>query len=131
MSDILSAGRVLYAALADGDADALGRLLSPAFQGRLTEGLPHGLGRQYDGLEMMMNAWAAADRRFEMLRPEPDELFDGGCVLIARGHYVGKANATGRPLRAAFAHFWPFDGRQFTAVRQITDSGAWRDALEP
>lgn len=122
-------GRALYAALAEGDADAFGRLLSPGFQGRLTEGLPHGLGRHYDGLDMMMTAWAALDQWFEV-RPRPDALIDGDGVLIARGHYVGRARPTGKPLRAAFAHFWPFDGRQFTAVQQITDSAAWRDALE-
>jgi 2-(1,2-epoxy-1,2-dihydrophenyl)acetyl-CoA isomerase len=130
MSDMLARGRALYAALAAGDAEALGGLLSPGFEGRLTEGLPHGLGRRYDGLPAMMEAWGSVDRWFD-LRPEPEALFDGGDVLIARGRYVGRARATGKAVHAAFAHFWPFDGRQFTGVRQITDSAAWHEALQP
>ena len=39
------------------------------------------------------------------------------------------AKRTGRTLHAAFAHFWQFDGTQFTALQQATDTGMWRDAL--
>lgn len=52
-------------------------------------------------------------------------------ILIAHGHYVGKAKPTGKPVRAAFAHFWSFDGERFTGVRQVTDSAIWEHALDP
>jgi 2-(1,2-epoxy-1,2-dihydrophenyl)acetyl-CoA isomerase len=130
MTEILVKGRELYAALAAGDIDALTRLLSADFQAQLTEGLPQGFGRSYDGLDSMMSdGWGAVDRWFEM-SPHPEKLIDGGDVLVGLGSYVGTAKPTGKPLRAAFAHFWRFDGEQFTAVRQVTDSGKWRDALE-
>lgn len=129
MTSILVKGRELYAALASGDAEALGRLLTPDFQGHLSEGMPLGLGRRYDGLgPMMSDGWAAIDRCFEV-NPRPDELIDGGAVLIGRGNYVGTARPTGRPLRAAFAHFWRFDGQRFTAVQQVTDTAKWHEAV--
>jgi ketosteroid isomerase-like protein len=130
MADILSSGRELYSALGGGDIESLRRLLSPNFRGELTAGLPHGFGRTYAGLEAMMGeGWGAVGQWFEM-SPQPTELYDGGDTLIGRGFYVGTAKPTGKPVRAAFAHFWKFDGQQFTAVHQITDSGAWRDALD-
>lgn len=130
MTDIIDKGHELYAAFAAGDVDALTRLLSPDFKGQLSPGMPLGLGRDYDGLESMMtDAWGQIDQAFEII-PQPEALVDGGGVLIARGDYIGTARSTGKPLRAAFSHFWSFDGDQFTGVRQITDSGRWRDALQ-
>ncbi len=130
MTDIVAKGRDLYAALAVGDVATLRRLLSDTFQGQLSEGLPHELGRRYDGLEAMTaDGWGSVGLWFDM-RPEVQELVDGGDVLIGRGDYVGVAKPTGRPVRAAFAHFWRFDGEQFTGVAQITDTGMWRDALD-
>lgn len=129
IADIEVRGRELYRALADADVKALRRLLSSNFQGELTAGLPNGLGRRYEGLDAMMSeGWAKVGRLFEM-SPQPERLINGGDVLIGLGAYVGVAKPTGKAVRAAFAHFWSWNGGQFTGVRQVTDSGAWRDAL--
>ena len=50
MTNILSKGHELYAALNSGDADALQRLLRADFNGRLSPGLPRGLGKNYSSL---------------------------------------------------------------------------------
>ena len=130
MSEILTKGHELYAALASGNVAALTSLLTEDFQGQLTVGLPHGLGRLYDGRHAMMNdGWGGVGAYFDM-SPHVDELFDGHSTLIGRGLYVGVVKLTGKPIRAAFAHFWGFDGSRFTSVKQVTDSGVWRDALQ-
>ncbi len=129
MKNIIPKGEELFTALRGGDVDALHRLLIPDFRGELTAGLPHGFGRVYEGLDSMINdGWGAVGEYFEMV-PEIEELYDGGDVLIARGHYVGKAKPTGKSVRAAFAHFWAFDGEQFTGVYQVTDSATWEQGL--
>jgi ketosteroid isomerase-like protein len=129
MSDIINKGEQLYAALQSGDVEALHRLLSLDFRGELTAGLPHSLGRVYEGLDAMVGeGWSAVDEIFEM-GPQVDKLYDGGDVLIGRGWYVGTARSTGKPLRAAFAHFWSYDGERFTGVHQVTDSATWERAL--
>ncbi len=129
MNQILIKGGELYAALAAGDGDALRALLSADFRGELTAGLPQGLGGCYVGREVMMEqGWGAVGLLFDM-RPQVAALFDAGPVLIAHGHYVGIARTTGKPVHAAFAHFWRFDGSRFDSVMQVTDSGVWRDAL--
>ena len=85
-------------------------LLSDDFRGTLTAGLPHGFGRTYEGRDAMMNeGWGAIGAHFA-LAPQVERLWDGGDVLIARGTYVGHAIETGRPVHAAFAHVWGFDG---------------------
>jgi ketosteroid isomerase-like protein len=129
MQKMTECGEALYAALRTGDADILARLLAPEFRGELTAGLPRGLGRVYEGLDAMMReGWGAVDALFEMC-PKVDRLYDGGDVLIARGYYEGTVKPAGRPFRAAFVHFWPFDGDRFTGVYQVTDSVAWQKAL--
>lgn len=129
MSDIIAKGEQLYAALRSGDIDPLHRLLSPNFRGELTAGLPHGFGRVYEGLETMIDeGWSAVGEYFAM-EPQVDKLYDAGNILIGRGWYIGTAKPSGKTIRAAFAHFWPFDGQQFTGVYQVTDSAVWRDAL--
>lgn len=129
MNSILRNGHELYAALSGGNVDALRELLTDNFRGELTAGLPKGLGRLYEGREAMMReGWGAVGQWFEM-SPVMEQMFDGGDVLIGHGHYVGKVKRTGKPIRAAFAHFWSFDGQRFNGVTQVTDSGVWRDAL--
>ena len=130
MTNILAKGHELYAALNSGDADALQQLLRADFRGRLSPGLPRGLGKNYSGLDAMMGeAWAVVGRLFQ-LDVKVDQLFDAGTVLIVRGTYNGTATETSKILSATFAHFWEFDGMQFSELQQITDTGLWRDAID-
>jgi ketosteroid isomerase-like protein len=129
VSDIIAKGEELYTALRASDVETLHRLLSPNFRGELTAGLPHGFGRVYEGLEKMIGeGWSAVDKSFD-IDPQADKLYDGGDALIARGWYVGTAKPTGKPVHAAFAHFWSFDGQRFTGMHQVTDSATWERAL--
>lgn len=128
-SDLISRGRTLYDALKYHDSQALRALLSADFQGELTAGLPHGLGRVYEGRETLISeAWSRIGLLFD-IEPRVESLYDAGNALIARGSYAGSAISTGAPLNAAFAHFWTFDGSLFTHLYQITDSAAWERAL--
>lgn len=130
MSDILEKGQQLYTALRAGDVNALHQLLTPDFLGELTAGLPHGFGRTYEGLDAMIEeGWSAVGKYFDM-SPNIESTYDGGDVLIGRGHYIGHAKTTGKKVKAAFAHFWSYDGQRFTGVRQVTDSAAWHAALQ-
>ena len=65
------------------------------------------------------------------MSPHVEELLEAGYYLIGRGTYVGVAKPTGKPVEAAFAHFWRFDGGRIVSVHQVTDSALWARALEP
>lgn len=123
-------GRQLYAALAAGDAAALNRLLHPDFEGKLTAGLPNGLGRTYQGRDTMMTeGWGKVGKIFAM-KPKIERLFVDGDTLIGLGTYEGEAIETRRPVSARFAHFWQVEDGTFRSVEQVTDSNGWRIASE-
>ena len=137
MPDLSDAGldpivraRHLYEALASGDAGSVRELLHPSFTGRTTEGLPLGLGGDYDGPETMaQDFWWAIGRHYRA-RAEPEQflpLADGGLLVL--GRYSGTARAGGGQLDAAFAHVLRFTDGRISELTQYTDSARWAGAL--
>ena len=132
MDDRLSTAARLYAALADTDAPTLYALLTDDFTGRLTAGLPHGLGREYTGADdMIRRGWGGVARHYTM-RPVPEEYLattDGRVVVL--GTYRATARATGREMAAPFAHVLSFDGDsgRISGLVQVTDTAPWAAAL--
>jgi 2-(1,2-epoxy-1,2-dihydrophenyl)acetyl-CoA isomerase len=130
-TDAEATARALYAALAGGDADALGELLDPAVVVEPTAGLPGDLGEVRHGRDAAVSGfWWAIGRRYRA-RAEPERFLpteDGGLVVL--GRYRGTAREGGGELDAAFAHVLRFtdDGR-VAALTQYTDSTAWGAAL--
>ena len=122
----------LYAALREVDVEALVAVLHPEFRGRVTEGLPFGIGGTAEGpREMLRDVWGRAFAHYA-LHPEPDEvlaLADGRVLVL--GWYLGSARATDRPVRARFAHVVRVRDGLVDELEQITDSAAWRAAAEP
>ena len=123
-------GRRLYAFLRGESDQSPEDVFTDDFHGHLTDGLPLGLGGDYDGRADMINrGWARVGESFAM-HPEVEELYAvGDRLLVGRGHYVGSSVARGKPVRAAFAHFWGIRDGRFSSVYQVTDSAAWEHAL--
>jgi len=119
----------LYQALAAGDRARLTELLHPGFEGRVTEGLPFGLGGEYHGPDAMRrDFWGRIGRSFTV-RAVPAEfcpLPDGR--LMVTGRYVGTARGGGA-LDAEFVHFLSFADGQIVGLVQLTDSVQWAKAL--
>ncbi len=122
--------RHLYEALASGDTGRLRQLLHPSFTGRTAEGLPLGLGGDYDSPEAMTrDFWWAIGRHYQA-RAEPDQflpLADGGLLVL--GRYTGTARDGGGKLDASFAHVLRFTGGQISELAQYTDTARWAGAL--
>lgn len=123
--------RRLYAALAAGDREALDALLDPAFEGRLAEGMPLGIGgARHGAAAMRRDGWGAIARHF-IARAEPEqivELTDGR--LLVTGRYTGEGRGGG-PLDAAFAHVLTIADGRITALEQYTDTARWAAAAPP
>jgi 2-(1,2-epoxy-1,2-dihydrophenyl)acetyl-CoA isomerase len=130
--DTVVLARHLYQALASGDAGSLRQLLHPSFTGRAAEGLPLGLGGDYDSPEAMaQDFWWAIGRHYRA-RAEPGQflpLADGGLLVL--GRYTGTARDGGGRLDAAFAHVLRFTGGQISELAQYTDTARWAGALAP
>ena len=122
---LVLAGR-LYAALAAPDVVTLRGLLTDDFHGEMTPGLPWQLGdAPFRGADAMVrDCWGLVARHVEVA-PQVDRLHVVDGWIVARGRYVGRARATGRPLDAWFAHFWQVEGARVARLRQVTDSAAW------
>lgn len=118
-----------YAALAAADAAALLGALHPEFHGRATDGLPFGIGGSAAGpAEMLQDVWGRAAAHYRV-HPEPEQYvptLDGRVLVL--GWYVGTARATGRGLRARFAHLVRVADGRLIELEQITDSARWCSA---
>jgi 2-(1,2-epoxy-1,2-dihydrophenyl)acetyl-CoA isomerase len=132
LDSAVSTARLLYRALATGDRAALSKLLHPNFIGEVTDGLPLDMGGRHDGPEAMRrDVWWTIGRHYKVeAQPEEFRLLDDGRLFVA-GHYRGEGRASGRRLEAEFIHLIAFsdDGR-IAALRQLTDSAAWVQALD-
>jgi uncharacterized protein len=120
----------LYSAFAGGDGAALAGLLHPEFSGRVSAGMPFGVGGPVDTPEQMLrDVWIATFAHFETV-PRPDEyVVVGDDRVIVFGYYRGRGRATGNPYEAAFAHDITVRDDKVASLVQITDTKPWYDAL--
>ncbi|OKH81438.1 hypothetical protein EB75_16790 [Mycobacterium sp. ST-F2] len=120
----------LYAAFAAHDGAGLAELLHPEFCGRVSDGMPFGLGGEVHGPEeMLLNVWGGAAAHFE-IAPQPDEfVVVGDDRVIAFGYYRGHSRATGKQYSAAFVHDITIRDGMVASLVQITDTQRWHEAL--
>ncbi len=124
-------GDKLYRALAARDVETLTAMMHPDFIGDLTPGLPLGLGRKFEGWDVMhQDYWGVIDEHFEM-QARVRQLLASSSMIMAYGDYRGTAKATGKQIYARFAHVWPVHDGIIMGMHQTTDSAAWNEALVP
>jgi ketosteroid isomerase-like protein len=125
MSAQLDLSRHLYDAFLAHDAAAIMALLDPAFEGKVSAGMPLGVGGVHSSAEAMMrDVWAPVFGAYDV-RVEADELLECGERVVAVGGYRGSARESGARFDASFAHVLTFDGGLITALHQITDTASW------
>ncbi|MGH2876023.1 MAG: enoyl-CoA hydratase-related protein, partial [Trebonia sp.] len=120
----------LYGALAVGDRAAIESVLTEDFVGRLTSGLPGGIGGVHVGPEAMIrDGWFAIGARWRV-RAEPTSFAatDDGRLQV-QGAYRGTGRSSGIAFEADFVHLWSFRDGRITGLVQVTDSAAFVGAL--
>lgn len=119
-----------YRAMAEDDGPALASLLHPAFTGRVSAGMPLGVGGSVDGPDKMLRGvWLTIAKAFDVT-PVTDEIVPiGDDRVVAFGFYRGSARDTGRDLTAAFAHDIVTRDGQMLSLVQITDTSTWHATL--
>ncbi len=120
----------LYDALAAGDRSAISAALTEDFVGRLTPGLPFGIGGEHVGAEAMIrDGWFAIGEHWRVRAdPESSTVLEDGRVQV-QGTYRGKGRVSGLPLTAWFVHQWELRDGRLCGLTQITDSAAFVAAL--
>jgi ketosteroid isomerase-like protein len=125
MSAQIDLARRLYDGFLTHDAAAILGLLKPDFEGRVSAGMPLGVGGRYDSAEAMMrDVWVPVFSAYDV-RVEADELLECGERVVAVGGYRGTARKGGESFDASFAHVLTIDDGLIAALHQITDTASW------
>lgn len=129
MSTATDVARSLYTALADKDADALFALLTDDFEGRVSAGMPHGVGGEHHGrVAMITDVWGRIAADYDVA-VEPAEFLEVSAGpahrVVVLGTYRGRAHDGASAVDAAFAHVITVQNDRITALQQITDTAGW------
>jgi ketosteroid isomerase-like protein len=104
--------RAFYVSLARGDVPGLLSLLHPDLEWTEAEGFPYYSGtwrRPQDVLEKLLKPLM---RDWDDFSAVADDFVTEGDRVVSLGAYVGVNKATGKAMRAPFAHVWRIaDGR--------------------
>lgn len=121
----------LYEALPTGDRAAIAALISADFVGRVTPGLPFGIGGVHHGADAMIDeVWFAIGARWRVKAvPEHWSRLDDGRILV-QGVYRGTGRRSGATVEAWFTHVWTVRDSRVAGVDQTTDSAAFLAALD-
>lgn len=115
--------RGIYAAWSRGDIDGFLGALAPDVEWRFADNFIYGEVNPLIGRDALRgSSLKALQTEWEGFDGLPEEILDAGDNIVGLGHYVGTHRATGRRLRAQFAHVWTVSDGQVTRWRQYVDT---------
>ena len=118
----------LYAAFAARDRARLLAVMHPDIVWIQNDGFPHG-GEHRGAVLVLDEVLARFRREWSAWRADVTEWIDAGDTVVALGAYAGTHAATGRSMRAAFAHVYRVESGRIVRFQQFTDTHALRSAL--
>jgi uncharacterized protein len=126
MTGPAAVARRLYDAMANADGEALFGLLTGDFVGKVSAGMPHGVGGEHHGAtEMITRVWARIASVYDMHVDPLDYLPVDAERVVVLGRYWGPARDGRSRVDADFAHIITTRGDRIAALRQITDTARW------
>jgi uncharacterized protein len=115
--------RALYAAFAKGDMPAALATMTPDIVWNEAENYPYADRNPYVGPQAVLHGvFARIGGDWEGFAATPDEFIDGGDTIVSLGHYTGTFKATGKPMRAQFAHVCRVKDGKITRFQQYADT---------
>jgi ketosteroid isomerase-like protein len=119
----VDAVRGLYEAFAKGDVPTVLSLFDPEIEWNEAENFIYADRNPYVGPEAVLNGvFMRLATEWEGFSAAPKELLDAGEKVVALGTYGGAYKATGRPVRAQFAHVWSLKDGKAIGFQQYTDT---------
>lgn len=113
----------MYDAFAAGDVPAVLEAMSPDIVWNEADNFPYADGNPYRGPEAILTGvFGRLGTEWDGFAAKIDEIMDAGDAVVALGYYEGRYNATGRPIRAQFAHIWRLADGKVVAFQQYTDT---------
>ena len=120
----------LYAAFGRGDVPAILAVFHPKIEWWEAENFLYADKNPYRGPEaVLLGVFARCGSEWEGFSAIPDEVLDAGETVVGCGHYTGKYRATGRDVRAQFAHVFKFQDGKIVRFQQYTDTAQFQKAV--
>lgn len=115
--------RALYAAFAKGDIPAALGTMAPDIVWNEAENYPYADRNPHVGPEGVLHGvFARIGADWDGFAAVSDEFIDGGDTIVSLGHYSGTFKATGKPMRAQFAHVFRVENGKITGFQQYADT---------
>lgn len=121
--------RNLYAAFARGDIPTVLGAMAPDAAWTESEGGPY--GGTYRGADAILSGvFMKLGGEWDGFAAVPAQFVAEGDTVVVLGEYSGTFRATGRSMRAPFAHVWKLQDGRVATFTQITDTVLHRRAME-
>ena len=119
----------VYDAFARGDIPAVLGVLDADVEWREAEGFLYADQNPYIGPgAVLAGVFARLGGEWDQFQARPDSILDAGEAVIGQGYYSGVYKATGRTVRAQFAHVFTLRGGRVVRFQQYTDTKQFSEA---
>jgi ketosteroid isomerase-like protein len=115
--------QAIYDAFAKGDIPAVLGRMSPDIVWNEAENFPYADGNPYVGPDAIVKGvFARLGSEWSGFAVAVEDILDAGDTIVATGRYTGACKATGKPIRAQFAHVWSIADGKAVRFQQYTDT---------
>jgi ketosteroid isomerase-like protein len=122
--------RAFYAAVSRGDVPGVVGLLHPDLHWTEAEGFPYYSGTWRSPQEVVEKLLAPLMRDWDKFSVVADDFVAEGNRVVSLGAYAGINKATGKAMRAPFAHIWRIADGKLGQFDMYTDTLLVRRAME-
>ena len=130
MSNPAELARAFYAALSRGDVPEVIGLLHPDLHWTEAEGFPYYSGTWRTPQEVVDKLLVPLMRDWDNFSAVADDYIVEGNRVVSLGAYAGVSKATGKAMRAPFAHVWQVADGKLACFDKYTDTLLVRRAME-
>ena len=121
--------RSIYDAFARGDVPAALGKMDQSIEWREAENFIYADRNPYIGPQAVLEGvFMRLGSDWEGFTVTPEEWLDAGVHVVLMGTYTGTHKATGREVRAQFAHVWSVREGRAVRFQQYTDTKQFADA---
>lgn len=131
MANTVDLVRAFYSAIAAGDAPGVLSLLHPKLEWTEAEGFPYYSGTWRRPADVIEKLLVPLGRDWENFTAVADEFLTDGDRVVSVGAYAGISKATGKPMRAPFAHVWRIADGKLQRFDMYTDTLLIARAMQP
>jgi len=123
--------RAFYAALGRGDVPGLLGLLHAELEWTEAEGFPYYSGTWRNPEDVLNKLIVPLMRDWDGFSAIADDFVAEGDRVVSLGAYAGTAKATGRTMRAPFAHVWRVSDGKLKRFDMYADTLLIARAMQP